>query len=57
MNDIVVKMIYDFSSILFKYFIENFDFVLNRNQISFLRGFPIDRLYEIPNGIQNCHFG
>ncbi|CAF3819188.1 unnamed protein product [Adineta steineri] len=28
-----------------------------KNHISFLRGFPLDRLNEIPNGIQHHHFG
>ncbi|UJR36299.1 hypothetical protein I4U23_029028 [Adineta vaga] len=28
-----------------------------KNHIPFLRGFPLDRLNEIPNGIQHLHFG
>ncbi|CAF1061096.1 unnamed protein product [Adineta ricciae] len=28
-----------------------------KNHIAFLRGFPLDRLNEIPNGIQHLHFG
>ena len=28
----------------------------NRNNVPFLRGFPIDRLYEFPHAIQHCSF-
>jgi hypothetical protein len=33
------------------------NFILNRNHVSLLRGFPIEHLSEIPNAIQHCHYG
>jgi hypothetical protein len=37
----------------------NFNLIVyfNRNNVPFLRGFPVERLNEIPNAIQHCNFG